>query len=161
MKVIVGTFNQEKALVGAFSVIIQLLRLIVCSTTLDAGCCMRLVSGYQEVRLGIKTSRSWLLLVAALAPHYHRHRQAPAPGCWAGRVRNHAPAQPGPVAVVLQTPRSDVVSWLYMDSGNSDIRTSGVLAAKISLSTCLCLYVPKTVIGCWNYHIINDQMSVQ
>ena len=34
MKALVGTINQEKALVGAFSVIVQLLRLIVCSTTL-------------------------------------------------------------------------------------------------------------------------------
>ena len=33
MKVVVATFNQEKALEGAFSVIVQLRRLIVCSTT--------------------------------------------------------------------------------------------------------------------------------
>ena len=32
MKALVGTFNQEKALVGAFSVIVQLHRLIVYST---------------------------------------------------------------------------------------------------------------------------------
>ena len=32
MKALVGAFNQEKALVGAFSVIVQLHRLIVCST---------------------------------------------------------------------------------------------------------------------------------
>ena len=32
MKALVGAFNQEKALVGAFSVIIQLHRLIVYST---------------------------------------------------------------------------------------------------------------------------------
>ena len=32
LEAVVGTFNQEKALVGAFSVIIQLHRLIVCST---------------------------------------------------------------------------------------------------------------------------------
>ena len=36
-KVVVATFNQEKALVivGAFSVIVQLRRFIVCSTILD------------------------------------------------------------------------------------------------------------------------------
>ena len=33
MKAVVGTFNQEKALVGAFSVIVQLHRLIGYSTT--------------------------------------------------------------------------------------------------------------------------------
>ena len=33
MKAVVATFNQEKALEGAFSVIVQLRRLIVCSTT--------------------------------------------------------------------------------------------------------------------------------
>ena len=32
MKALAGTFNQEKALVGAFSVIVQLHRLIVYST---------------------------------------------------------------------------------------------------------------------------------
>ena len=34
MKALVGVFNQAKALVGAFSVIVQLGRLIVCRTTL-------------------------------------------------------------------------------------------------------------------------------
>ena len=34
-KALVGAFNQEKVLVGAFSVIVQLRRLIVCSTTQD------------------------------------------------------------------------------------------------------------------------------
>ena len=34
MKAVVAIFNEEKALVGAFSVIVQLLRLIVCSTNL-------------------------------------------------------------------------------------------------------------------------------
>ena len=33
VKALVGAFNQEKALVGAFSVIVQLYRLIVYSTT--------------------------------------------------------------------------------------------------------------------------------
>ena len=33
MKALVGAFNQEKALVGAFSVMVQLCRLIVYSTT--------------------------------------------------------------------------------------------------------------------------------
>ena len=33
MKAVVAVFNQEKALVGAFSVIVHLRRLIVCSTT--------------------------------------------------------------------------------------------------------------------------------
>ena len=33
MKVLVGAFNQEKALIGAFSVIVQLRRLIVYSTS--------------------------------------------------------------------------------------------------------------------------------
>ena len=33
MKSVVAVFNQEKALVGAFSVIVQLRRLIVCSTS--------------------------------------------------------------------------------------------------------------------------------
>ena len=33
MKALVGTFNQEKALVGAFFVIVQLRRLIVCSSS--------------------------------------------------------------------------------------------------------------------------------
>ena len=33
VKALVGTFNQEKALVVAISVIVQLRRLIVCSTT--------------------------------------------------------------------------------------------------------------------------------
>ena len=33
VKALVGAFNQEKALVGAFSVIIKLRRLIVCSST--------------------------------------------------------------------------------------------------------------------------------
>ena len=32
MKALVGAFNQEKALVGAFSAIVQLRRLIVCNT---------------------------------------------------------------------------------------------------------------------------------
>ena len=32
MKALIGTFNQEKALIGAFSVIVQLHRLIVYST---------------------------------------------------------------------------------------------------------------------------------
>ena len=36
MKALVGTFNQEKALVGAFSVIVQLHRLIVYSTIPEA-----------------------------------------------------------------------------------------------------------------------------
>ena len=35
MKVLVCAFNQEKALLGAFSMIVQLHRLIVCSTTVD------------------------------------------------------------------------------------------------------------------------------
>ena len=35
MKALVGAFNQEKALVGAFSVIVQLHRLIVYSTSCD------------------------------------------------------------------------------------------------------------------------------
>ena len=35
MKALVGAFNQEKALVGAFSVIVQLHRLIVCSTNIN------------------------------------------------------------------------------------------------------------------------------
>ena len=38
MKVLVGAFNQEKALLGAFSVIVQLHRLIVCSTSLIVDC---------------------------------------------------------------------------------------------------------------------------
>ena len=33
VKALVGTFNQEKALVGAFSVIVKLRRSIVCSTS--------------------------------------------------------------------------------------------------------------------------------
>ena len=38
MKVLVGTFDQEKVLVlGAFSVIVQLRRLIVCSTSKEIG----------------------------------------------------------------------------------------------------------------------------
>ena len=36
VKVLVGAFNQEKALVGAFSVIVQLHQLIVYSTTDNA-----------------------------------------------------------------------------------------------------------------------------
>ena len=35
VKLLVGAFNQEKALVGAFSVIVQLRQLIVCSTIVD------------------------------------------------------------------------------------------------------------------------------
>ena len=35
MKAVVAAFNQEKALVGAISVIVQLHRLIVCSTNPD------------------------------------------------------------------------------------------------------------------------------
>ena len=35
VKAVLGDFNQEKALVGAFSVIVQLRRLIVCSTNLN------------------------------------------------------------------------------------------------------------------------------
>ena len=35
VKVVEAAFNQEKALVGAFSVIVQLRRLIVCSTRPD------------------------------------------------------------------------------------------------------------------------------
>ena len=35
MKALVGAFNQEKALVGAFSVIVLLRQLIVCSTIVD------------------------------------------------------------------------------------------------------------------------------
>ena len=38
MKALVGAFNQEKALLGAFFVIVQLRRLIVCSTS--AVCCV-------------------------------------------------------------------------------------------------------------------------
>ena len=34
VKAIVGAFNQEKALVGAFSVIVQLHKLIACSSTI-------------------------------------------------------------------------------------------------------------------------------
>ena len=34
LQVLVGAFNQEKALVGVFSVIVQLRRLIVCITTI-------------------------------------------------------------------------------------------------------------------------------
>ena len=106
-----------------------------------------LVSGYQEVRLRIKTSRSWLLLAAgggALAPHYHRHRQAPAPRCWAGRVRNHTLRWARASAPPDTAPR-----WCDRDtgSGNSDIRTSGVLDTNICFFTCLCVYVPKSVIG--------------
>ena len=37
MKAVVAVFNQEKALEGAFSVIVQLNRLIVYSTVLEAG----------------------------------------------------------------------------------------------------------------------------
>ena len=33
MKALIGAFNQEKALVGAFFVIVKLLRLLVCSTS--------------------------------------------------------------------------------------------------------------------------------
>ena len=48
MKAVVGAFNQEKALVGAFSVIVQLRRLIVYSTTTDAEVVTvcRLVTGH-------------------------------------------------------------------------------------------------------------------
>ena len=35
MKALVGAFNQEKALVGAFSAMVQLRQLIVCNTTRD------------------------------------------------------------------------------------------------------------------------------
>ena len=38
MKALVGAFNQEKALVGAFSVIVQLHRLIVYSSNVDRLC---------------------------------------------------------------------------------------------------------------------------
>ena len=38
MKALVGAFNQEKALVGAFSVIVQLCLLFVCSTSKVARC---------------------------------------------------------------------------------------------------------------------------
>ena len=38
VKAVVAAFNQEKALVGAFSVIVQLHRLIVCSTNQDRCC---------------------------------------------------------------------------------------------------------------------------
>ena len=38
MKVLVGAFNQERALDGAFSVIVQLRRLIICSTNSDVPC---------------------------------------------------------------------------------------------------------------------------
>ena len=37
MKALVGTFNQEKALVGAFSVIVQLRRLIANSSSCGGG----------------------------------------------------------------------------------------------------------------------------
>ena len=37
MKALESAFNQEKVLVGAFSMIIQLRRLIVCTTTKDIG----------------------------------------------------------------------------------------------------------------------------
>ena len=37
VKALVGAFNQEKALVGAFSVIVQLHGLIDCGTRLDTG----------------------------------------------------------------------------------------------------------------------------
>ena len=43
MKALVGTFNQEKALVGALSVIVKLYRLIVCSTMPDWLPCCRLL----------------------------------------------------------------------------------------------------------------------
>ena len=39
MKAVVGAFNQEKAQVGAFSVIVQLHRLIVTSTSAELLCC--------------------------------------------------------------------------------------------------------------------------
>ena len=47
MKAVVGTFNQEKALVGAFSVsvIVQIHRLIV-DSTMCAGICMEYVPSY-------------------------------------------------------------------------------------------------------------------
>ena len=45
MKAVVAAFNQEKALVGAFSVIVQLHRLIVYSTrNVKCGCCCRYVT---------------------------------------------------------------------------------------------------------------------
>ena len=37
VKALVGFFNQEKALVGAFTVIVQLRRLIVCSSNRERG----------------------------------------------------------------------------------------------------------------------------
>ena len=115
---------------------------------------MLLVSGYQEVRLRIKTSSSWLLLAAggALAPHYHRHRQAPAPGCWAGEKPHASPAR-------ASAPPDTAPRWCDRDtgSGNSDIRTSGVLDTNICFFTCLCVYVPKSVIG---IGIINEWSNV-
>ena len=108
---------------------------------LDAACAGVRISGGEAQDQDIR-----LLAAAggALAPHYHRHRQAPAPGCWAGRVRNHTLRWARASAPPDTAPR-----WCDRDtgSGNSDIRTSGVLDTNICFFTCLCVYVPKSVIG--------------
>ena len=54
VKAVVAAFNQEKALVGAFSVIVQLHRLVVCSTTHDCVACSHHIHGCCAVINSIK-----------------------------------------------------------------------------------------------------------
>ena len=54
MKTLVGAFNQEKTLVGAFSVIVQIRWLVVCSTTHDCVACSHHIHGCCAVINSIK-----------------------------------------------------------------------------------------------------------
>ena len=99
MKALVGAFNQEKALVGAFSVIVKLRRLIVCSSSRDTshgpflrdgGGCPRRVAGEPPLRVGLwhAASRVWSLEAgvwtwgwrgrAATSGHTHLLTRVPA-----------------------------------------------------------------------------------
>ena len=87
MKAVVGAFNQKKALVGAFSVIVQLHRLSVYSSSLDllAGCDEESVpvggvldddqgvagDGYECLQLGV---------VGAVLHHHRPGQRAPQRG---------------------------------------------------------------------------------
>ena len=61
MKALVGAFNQEKALVGAFSVIVQLHRLPVCGTNVETA------AEFLRVGVWAEAAASLLSRVTAMA----------------------------------------------------------------------------------------------
>ena len=74
MKALVGAFNQEKALVGAFSVFVQLHQLIVYNTTEGRGCAAAGARAGGEGRRGRAAAAQPPARQPRLGPPGPRHR---------------------------------------------------------------------------------------